>query len=48
MFTPTRPGEVRISSATPMLKDAEEMGVKFAQDHKAASIAELRAKPAGN
>lgn len=46
-FTPRRrSGLLQEVGATPMLKDAEEFGVRFAKEEKATSIAELRAIPA--
>ena len=48
MFIPTTPGvtDGLASGQTPYLKDAEAQGLKFAENHKAATIAALRAMPA--
>ena len=47
MFAPPASGVGDLSSGrTPLLKDAEQQGLNFAQERKAASIAELRARPA--
>jgi len=48
MFIHSVPGDTTglSSGRTAFLKDAEERGVKYAQAHNAASIAELRARPA--
>jgi para-nitrobenzyl esterase len=47
MFAPCVPGAAGLSSGqTPRLKDLEQTGLQFAQKMHAASLAELRAKPA--
>ncbi len=47
MFAPTAPAVTGLSSgAVPTLKEMEQAGAKYAQEHRAGSLAALRAKPA--